>query len=101
MPRKVMVATASLRRSGRRRTIEQNLAAAARLLERAAAVQPDLVCLPECFATLEVAYRTASEGAEPLPGPTTGRICALARRRGMYVVCPIVEREGPGVDNSA
>lgn len=43
----------------------------------------DIACLPEAFASLN---------AEPIPGPTTDAIARFAKRYGMYVLCPIVER---------
>ena len=47
----------------------------------------DIACLPEEFA---------GEGAEPVPGPTTNAVAALARQYHMYVVCPIRERGDDG-----
>ena len=41
MPRRITVATTSLRQSAGKPTVEMNLAAAARLLVRAAAAEPD------------------------------------------------------------
>ncbi len=101
MPRKIVVATASLRRGGARRTVEANLTAAEQLLQRAAATAPDIVCLPELFPYTDVPYRMASDVAEPLGGPTTERIGAVARRHGMYVVCPMLERTGDHCYNTA
>jgi predicted amidohydrolase len=101
MPRKVVVATASLRRSGRPHTVEGNLRAAERLLERASAVRPDVVCLPETFAALDVPADSAADLAEPVPGPITARLGAAARRHGTYIVCPVYERDGDRVFNAA
>lgn len=100
MPRKVVVATASLRRTGRRRSVEEHRAAAERLLERAASHRPDIVCLPETFTALET-DAAAGEAAEPVPGPTTARLGALACRHGMYVVSPLLERDGGHIYNTA
>jgi beta-ureidopropionase len=101
MPRHVVVATASLRSGGAQRTIEENLTAAERLLEQAAAAAPDIVCLPETFPYTDVPYRSAFEVAEPLGGPITERIGAVARRHSMYVVCPMLERAGDHCYNTA
>jgi predicted amidohydrolase len=100
MPRKVTVATTSLRTDGSRRTVESNLAAAERLLGQAAAVKPDIVCLPEFFGLTGMSSQEWAAAAEPVPGPTTERIGALARRGGMYVVCPLLERRGDRLLNA-
>ena len=50
MPRKITVATTSLRQVGAKPAIEANLVAAERLLTQAASMEPDIVCLPELFA---------------------------------------------------
>jgi predicted amidohydrolase len=96
-----MVATVSMRRGDAPRTVASNLEVAERLLERAAAVGPDVVCLPEMFTLINVAYGQAAEVAEPVPGPTTDRIAALARRFRAYVVCPLLVTEGGRVFNAA
>lgn len=100
MPRKITVATVSLRRDGGARTVEMNVAAAERLLDRAAAVQPDIVCLPEIFPLIGMPVQEWTPAAEAVPGPITERIGALARRFGMYVVCPVLERKGGRVYNA-
>ena len=99
--RKVTVVTAAVRRGSAPRTVEANLAGAERLLERAGALQADVVCLPEAFLTVGVPYRSAAEVAQAVPGPATTRIGAAARRHGMYVLCPVLEREGTQVFNTA
>jgi len=52
----------------------------------------DVACLPEEFAGFK---------AEPIPGPTTEAIGALARKHRMYVVCPIREQAGTEQFNTA
>jgi len=47
----------------------------------------DIACLPEEFAGFS---------AEPIPGPTTSAIGSLAKKHGMYIVCPIRERAADG-----
>lgn len=62
-------------------------------MERAAAsFQPDIVCLPETFTRGE---------AETVPGPTTERIAAWARKHRSYVICPLKVRNDNSVFNSA
>ncbi|MBW7992875.1 MAG: carbon-nitrogen hydrolase family protein [Planctomycetes bacterium] len=61
-------------------------------LNRAAAFQPDIVCLPE----------TLTKGKpEVVPGPTTKRLSKWARENSCYVVCPITTRSEGKIFNSA
>lgn len=68
------------------------LDATMRRLDQAAAFEPDIACLPETFTRGE---------PESLPGPTTRRLAAWAKRHHCYVVCPITVRDGEQVFNSA
>jgi len=52
----------------------------------------DIACLPEEFA---------GTTAEPIPGPTTSVVAALARQYNMYVICPIREDAGNRQYNTA
>ena len=52
----------------------------------------DFACLPEEFAGMQ---------AEPLDGPTTQAVAALARQYHMYVICPIREQAGDRQYNTA
>ena len=61
-------------------------------LEQAASFQPDIACLPELFT------RSA---AEPVPGPTTERLGAWARRHSSYVIAGIKTLSGGRTYNSA
>jgi predicted amidohydrolase len=61
-------------------------------LEVAGTSGVDIACLPEEFAGFK---------AEPIPGPTTDAIGALARKHKMYVVCPIREQAGKEQFNTA
>ncbi len=63
----------------------ENLGTAERLIRSAVAAGAELVALPELFSChgLERAYR---ENAEPVPGPTTEFLGALARELGIYVL---------------
>ena len=67
-------------------------------LERLSAFQPDIVCLPEAFS---MPLETAVEKAEPVPGPTTDRMSAFARKHKCYVICPIYTRRDNKFYNSA
>jgi beta-ureidopropionase len=107
MPRKVTVATTALRRGrpggpgGPGRTVDANLLTAERFLERAAAFQPDIICLPENFSVVDVPRESSAQVAEPIPGPTTERIGAAARHHHTYVVGTLAERDGDRVFNTA
>lgn len=62
---------------------EVKLAQATEHLHIAGKAEVDIACLPEEFAGLQ---------AEPIPGPTTNAIAALAKQYHMYVICPIREQ---------
>lgn len=72
--------------------------------ERLAAVQCDLMVLPELFASgYQFATQAEAESlAEPVPdGPTTRRLVEIARAGNMYLVGGLPERAGPYRYNSA
>jgi predicted amidohydrolase len=65
--------------------VEANVATAERLLHEAADGGADLAALPEVFHYYGGTVR-ARELAEPIPGPITDRLAAIARERGMWVL---------------
>ena len=65
--------------------VEENVALAERLLGEAADGDADLAALPESFTYLGSAAGGAA-AAEPVPGPTTERLAAIARARKMWVL---------------
>lgn len=71
-----------------------------RLVEAAATNPVDLVCLPEGITVVGTG-KSYVEVSEPVPGPTTRRLGALARKLGAYVVAGLYERSGPRVFNTA
>ena len=79
---------------------EKNLKEAVSNVEEASALGADIVCLPELFLTR---YFCQSEDtgcfdlAESIPGPTTDRFCGEAKKRGVFIVCPLFEKRAPGV----
>lgn len=99
MPRKVWVSTTAFIGGGP--TIADNIARARWLLELACAERPDIVCLSETFAYLSVAYSSAAEVAEPVPGPITDMAAEIARRYSTYIICPLLELRGGKVYNVA
>ena len=82
------------------RAAGENLEKAAGCIADAAARGVDVVCLPELFAA---PYFCQTEDiknfsmAEPLPGPTTERLSAVARRQNIAVIVPVFERRGAGM----
>jgi N-carbamoylputrescine amidase len=64
-----------------------------------------VVCLPELFRTryfCQTEETAFFDLAEPLPGPTTDVLSAVARDSGIVVIAPVFERRAPGVfHNSA
>jgi predicted amidohydrolase len=81
--------------------VEENIEAVRALLEAACALRPDIVCLPETFASTGVVYQGAEEVAQPVPGPITDVAAGAARRHSTYVICPLLEERGGRVYNSA
>lgn len=64
-------------------------------IEEAASQGANIVCFPELSTT---GYRQDLLGdklwelAEPIPGPTTSRMGALAKKLGVYVILPMIEK---------
>ena len=77
-----------------------NLATATRLIREAARRGAQIICPPELFSTIYFCVETRPEyfdWAEPIPGPTTDRMAALARETGTVLICPIFERTEEGL----
>ncbi len=84
---------------------EQNQAKAAAAVREAAGRGAQVVCLPELYRT---PYFCQTEDhahfalAEPVPGPTTEALGAVARACRVAVIAPVFERRAPGLyHNSA
>lgn len=77
-----------------------NLDSAVRLACHAAHAGADIICLPELFRSQYFCQRTDAsifDLSEPIPGPTSDRLGALAAELGKVIVASIFERRGPGV----
>lgn len=61
-------------------------------LEVAGRIGADIACLPEAFVGFE---------PESIAGPTTLAIAAVAKKHSMYIMCPIYEKDGEQVFNTA
>jgi predicted amidohydrolase len=81
-------------------TVEGNLKHVMKLLDIAFSYQPDLVCLPEAFATVSV-EKPLEELAETLPGSALKAVATKAGKHGSYVICPLYTKRGGRVYNSA
>jgi predicted amidohydrolase len=81
-------------------TVDGNREAVMALLDLALGVKPDVVCLPEAFASTSVS-QPIDHKAEPVPGPTTDACARRAREHRCYVVCPILTRRDDRTYNSA
>jgi beta-ureidopropionase len=100
MARNVWIATTAFHHAGGPDR-QANIARAAALIDVAAAHRPDLICLPETFPSMGVAYGHIREVAEPVPGPTTEMAMAKAAEIGANVICPINELRGDTILNTA
>jgi len=79
---------------------EDNLTRATEKIREAAKRGAEIICLHELFAG-EYFCRTEDAElfnlAEPVPGPTTERMCAVARENKAALVVSLFERRAPGV----
>ena len=83
----------------------ENLARAVSFIEQAATLGAKVVCLPELFRSQYFCQREDAalfDLAEPVPGPSTKAIGAVAREKKVTVIAPIFERRAAGLyHNSA
>ena len=76
-----------------------NIEIAERMVRQAAARGAQIACLPELFNTMYFCVETKPEyfdWAEPVPGPTTERMGALARELGIVLIAPVFEQAPDG-----
>ncbi|MGJ4942619.1 nitrilase-related carbon-nitrogen hydrolase [Bradyrhizobium sp. HKCCYLS1011] len=81
-----------------RADVDTNLAEIAVLARQAKADGAELVVFPELAAT---GLSDPPAAAQPIPGPVTDRLAALAAELGLFVVCGLAERAGDDLYNSA
>jgi N-carbamoylputrescine amidase len=77
-----------------------NVTRAADGVREAAANGAAIVCLPELFRTQYFCQREDTalfDLAEPIPGPTSERMAALAKETGVSIVASLFERRAAGV----
>lgn len=69
-------------------------------VEEAARRGAHVICLPELFRSpyfCQSETPTAFDLAEPVPGPATETLGALARRLSVVIIAPLFERRAPGI----
>ncbi|MGC9159721.1 MAG: carbon-nitrogen hydrolase [Terracidiphilus sp.] len=79
---------------------EANFAAAVAHIREAAGQGANVVCLPELFRTRYFCQREdlrLFDLAEPVPGPSTDALSALARELRVVIVASLFERRAPGL----
>ena len=82
----------------------QNLEKAVTRIDEAARRGAQIICLQELFRGRYPCQTedTAQFGlAEPVPGPTTERLCTLAAERQVVLIAPVFEQRAPGLYHNA
>jgi beta-ureidopropionase len=82
-------------------SVVANRAMAVNLAAAAARTGADLVCLPEAFTAIGVPVQGVAEVAEPVPGPTTDALAAVAKAHRCHILCPIYTSRDGRFFNSA
>jgi N-carbamoylputrescine amidase len=79
---------------------DENLRRAAQFVREAAGMGAQVVCLPELFRTQYFCQRedpALFDLAEPIPGPSTEALSAVARDAGVVVIASLFEKRARGV----
>ena len=79
---------------------DDNLERAVAHVRDAARSGAQVICLPELFRTQYFCQREDTalfDLAEPIPGPSTARFCAVARELKVAIVVSLFERRAPGL----
>ncbi len=77
-----------------------NMDAACHYIAEAARAGAQVVCLPELFLSPYFCQKTDPalfDLAEPIPGPSTERLAALAKKLGVVIVASLFERRSAGL----
>ncbi len=98
-PRLVKIATLYHRPVGNS-SAQENVDEFCEWIDRAAQAKPDIICLPEAITMVGTGL-TSEQVAEPIPGPTSRRLGALAKKHNCYIEVCYNEREGQGIYNTA
>jgi len=81
-------------------SVEENFASAEHHIREAAKLGANIVCLPELFKAQYFCQREdlrLFDLAEPIPGPSTQALSALARELRVAIVASLFERRAPGL----
>jgi N-carbamoylputrescine amidase len=79
---------------------DKNLQHAIEQVREAAAAGAQVVCLPELFQTQYFCQREDAslfDLAEPIPGPATNKLSALAKQLHIVLIASLFEKRAPGV----
>ena len=105
MSRYVTVASVSYRPTiSSDNDMDKLLDEAARFAWRACQFGADIVAFPEVYPHMHVPWNEEGRlapAAEQLPGSTTARMMAEAKKLGMYIIWPLWERDGDTLYNAA
>jgi len=80
--------------------VQANIDAAIRGIRSAAAQGANIVCLQELFASVyfcQIEDHKYFDLAEPIPGPTTQAMQAVAKECGVVLIASMFERRAPGL----
>ena len=80
--------------------VESNVARAERLVREAADRGAQIICLKELFGAPYFCKSQQADRfdlAEPIPGPTTDAMRAIARELGVVIIVPMFERQTAGI----
>src|SRR5438445_5224521 len=79
---------------------DENLAKAEQRIREAARLGAQIVCLPELFRSQYFCREEDArlfDLAEPIPGPSTERLGAVAKQENVVIIASLFERRAPGV----
>ena len=74
--------------------VDANLKHFTKLIEQAAAKGARLICFPELALVSYSTHKDVLKAAEEIPGPTTKKLEAVARRLKVYISAGMAERDG-------
>jgi len=97
-PRNVKIGTVYLR--PKNSTPQKNLDLFCEQVDAAGKLGLDIVCLPEAITVVGTS-QTGVQCAEPIPGPSTGRLGKAAKSNGLWVVAGLYERDDDRIYNTA
>lgn len=79
---------------------ERNLERVERMALQAVDEGCDLLLLPECL-DLGWTHPSCFNEAEPIPGPQSDNIAAVAKKNGLFICCGLTEKDGDRIYNTA